>query len=173
MTAKLIPQFADWQAKRRKWAHDRLKNEMLNLLLSISAPAHAREAMNEAEWSDRLKRWHRGLTQAGELVASSGTALSPARFLETDVWVWLPPRERSRHAELLHADWWESRGMAAKENRAHAALVAAEQSLQACIVALGGGGIAEGFVVALRHFEEQLRALHGALKEYDFGPLWP
>jgi len=173
MQSALAEYFCDWQGRRRKLCHDRLKNEILNVALAVSQPDDAAELMSHAEWMERLQRWDNCLAQAMKLILGSAFALSPARFLEADVWLLLPSCERRQYGAALDAEWWTVREMDQKIDAALAVITSARESLSRCFKALDGAEtLSWDFVRAIQELALKIHDTHAALKSFDFDPIW-
>lgn len=165
--------FDGWQNRRKRLCHDWLKNELLSILLDASGVSDLDEIMTVDEWKGRLERWERGLGQAMELIFSSATALSPARFLEHRSWLRLDSQERHEAGRLLEDEWWRTRGMAAKMDRALSAANSGESARSQASALLAVEGCSSP---RLRESLDALRSsveeLNVALKEFEFSPIW-
>ena len=151
--SSLAEHFWMWQGYRRKLCHDRLKNEILNVALAVSQPDDAAELM--------------------KLTLGSSSALSPARFLEADVWLLLPAIERRQYGAALDGEWWAAREMDKKIDAALAVITLARESLSRCFKALEGGEtLSWDFVRAVQALALGIQDVHAALKSFDFDPDW-
>jgi hypothetical protein len=173
MAFRFNQEFSDWQTRRNKFSHGRLKNEILNILLSVTSVEEATTLMDQDEWKLRLQSWLHCLEQGLAFVASSPAALSPARCLEHDVWLRLSAEERRHLGRLLDNEWWTARKMIEKIDAASAALRRTAGLIGQLLRDLDqAAGLSPAIVESFQALRNEIDHVHRALKAFDFHPLW-
>jgi hypothetical protein len=168
----IVSRFATWQVRRRRLCHAWLKNDMLNTIMDAVNLDDPRSCLEPEDWDAKMSRWFTAISRATELIQSSMTELSPARWFEHDAWSLLSNKERDDAAVVLESEWLTMCRLGRRQIYAHAAARRSKHALDKLTAALSSGTDPDLLRTALLSLEHRVRKLHGALKSFDFPPVF-